>query len=71
MRERTSLWRSRGLQALVGVTILGFASYCLTLASLPAYAVAGGARESTAGVVTAVRLWLRHDGPGARAVKYR
>jgi hypothetical protein len=29
------------------------------------------AAVSTAGVVTAVRLWLRHDGPGARAVKYR
>ena len=53
---RSSLWRSRGLQALVGVTVLGFASYCLTLASLPVYAVTGGAAESTAGVVTAVFL---------------
>jgi predicted MFS family arabinose efflux permease len=44
------------MQALVGVTVLGFASYCLTLASLPVYAVAGGADESTAGVVTAVLL---------------
>jgi predicted MFS family arabinose efflux permease len=44
------------MQALVGVTILGFASYCLTLASLPTYAVVGGAAESTAGVVTAVFL---------------
>jgi predicted MFS family arabinose efflux permease len=44
------------MRALVGVTMLGFASYCLTLASLPAYAVAGGADESTAGVVTAVFL---------------
>jgi predicted MFS family arabinose efflux permease len=44
------------MRALVGVTMLGFASYCLTLASLPAYAVAGGAEESTAGVVTAVFL---------------
>jgi predicted MFS family arabinose efflux permease len=44
------------MQALVGVTVLGFASYCLTLASLPAYAVTGGAAESTAGVVTAVLL---------------
>ena len=44
------------MQALVGVTVLGFASYCLTLASLPVYAVAGGAAESTAGVVTAVFL---------------
>lgn len=50
------LWRSRGVQALVGVTALGFASYFLTLASLPTYAVAGGASEATAGVVTAVFL---------------
>ena len=44
------------MQALIGVTVLGFASYCLTLASLPVYAVTGGAVESTAGVVTAVFL---------------
>jgi predicted MFS family arabinose efflux permease len=44
------------MQALIGVTVLGFASYCLTLASLPVYAVTGGAAESTAGVVTAVFL---------------
>jgi predicted MFS family arabinose efflux permease len=53
---RTALWRFRGMQALIGVTVLGFASYCLTLASLPVYAVQGGADESTAGVVTAVFL---------------
>jgi predicted MFS family arabinose efflux permease len=53
---RTPLWRTSGMQALVGVTGLGFASYCLTLASLPTYAVTGGAAESTAGVVTAVFL---------------
>jgi predicted MFS family arabinose efflux permease len=44
------------MRALIGVTFLGFASYCLTLASLPTYAVEGGAAESTAGVVTAVFL---------------
>ncbi|MGY1754611.1 MFS transporter [Blastococcus sp. SYSU D01042] len=55
-RVRTSLWRSRGMQALIGVTFLGFASYCLMLAALPVYAVEGGAAESTAGVVTAVFL---------------
>lgn len=44
------------MQALVGVTVLGFAGYCLTLASLPVYAVSGGAAESTVGVVTAVFL---------------
>jgi predicted MFS family arabinose efflux permease len=53
---RGSLWRSPAMRALVGVTMLGFAGYCLTLASLPAYAVRGGAGESTAGVVTAVLL---------------
>lgn len=53
---RASLWRSPAMRALVGVTVLGFASYCLTLASLPAYAVQGGAAESTAGLVTAVLL---------------
>jgi predicted MFS family arabinose efflux permease len=44
------------MRCLIGVTVLGFTSYCLTLASLPVYAVAGGAAESTAGVVTAVFL---------------
>ena len=53
---RTSLWRLPAMRALVGATALGFASYCLTLASLPAYAVAGGAAADTAGVVTAVLL---------------
>lgn len=56
MDVRVSLVRMRGMQALIGVTVLGFASYCLTLASLPVYAVSGGAAESTAGVVTAVFL---------------
>ena len=56
MEERRALWRSRGMQALIGVTMLGFASFCLTLASLPVYAVTGGAAASTAGVVTAVFL---------------
>jgi predicted MFS family arabinose efflux permease len=44
------------MQALVGVTALGFASYCLTLASLPTYAVLGGTPAATAGLVTAVFL---------------
>jgi predicted MFS family arabinose efflux permease len=44
------------MRALVGATGLGFAGYCLTLASLPAHAVAGGASPDTAGVVTAVFL---------------
>ncbi len=53
---RTSPWRLPAMRALVGATTLGFTSYCLTLASLPAYAVAGGAAADTAGVVTAVFL---------------
>ena len=56
VEERTSLWREPGMRALVGVTALGFASYCLTLASLPTYAVLGGASVAMAGLVTAVFL---------------
>ncbi len=56
IEQRTSLWRLPAMQALVGVTSLGFASYCLTLASLPTYAVLGRAPEATAGLVTAVFL---------------
>lgn len=56
MGEPTPLWRTSGMLALIGVTAFGFVSYSLTLASLPVYAVAGGAAESTAGVVTAVFL---------------
>jgi predicted MFS family arabinose efflux permease len=44
------------MRALVGIAVPGFASYFLTLASLPAYAVSGGAGVSTAGTVTAVLL---------------
>jgi predicted MFS family arabinose efflux permease len=44
------------MQALVAFSVLGFAGFCLTLASLPVYAVAGGAAESSAGVVTTVFL---------------
>jgi predicted MFS family arabinose efflux permease len=53
---RASLWRLPAMRALVGATTLGFASYWLTLASLPAHAVAGGAPPEAAGVVTAVFL---------------
>ena len=53
---RTSLWRLPAVRALVGATVLGFTSFSLTLASLPSYAVAGGAAVDTAGVVTAAFL---------------
>ncbi len=56
VEARTSLWRLPAMRALVGVTTLGFASYCLTLASLPTYAVRGGTSEAMAGLVTAVFL---------------
>jgi MFS family permease len=52
----TSLWRLPAVRALAGATVLGFTSFSLTLASLPAHAVAGGAAADTAGVVTAVFL---------------
>ncbi|MGY1669229.1 MFS transporter [Geodermatophilus sp. SYSU D00710] len=64
-RDRTSLWRLPAMRALVGATGLGFAGYCLTLASLPAYAVAGGASADTAGVVTAVFLLVTVAGQSA------
>jgi predicted MFS family arabinose efflux permease len=54
--SRTSLWRLPAVRALAGATVLGFTSFTLTLASLPAYAVAGGAAADTAGLVTAVFL---------------
>ncbi|MGY1774189.1 MFS transporter [Blastococcus sp. SYSU D00813] len=53
---RRSLLREPAMRSLLAVTMLGFASYCLTLASLPTYAVEGGAAAATAGLVTAVFL---------------
>jgi MFS family permease len=54
--SRPSLWRLPAVRALAGATVLGFTSFTLTLASLPAYAVAGGAATDIAGLVTAVFL---------------
>jgi predicted MFS family arabinose efflux permease len=65
VEARTSLWREPGMRALVGVTSLGFASYCLTLASLPTYAVLGGASVAMAGLVTAVFLLVTITVQGA------
>lgn len=56
VQVRVSLWRSTGMRALVGVVALQSAGFSLTLASLPVYAVSGGARESTAGLVTTVLM---------------
>jgi MFS family permease len=62
---RASLWRLPGVRALAGATVLGFTSFTLTLASLPAYAVAGGAPAETAGLVTAVFLAVTVAGQSA------
>ena len=51
---RSSLWGSPAMRATIGITALGFAGYFLTLASLPSYAVRGGASATTAGLVTTV-----------------
>jgi predicted MFS family arabinose efflux permease len=51
-----SLWRLPGVRRLLLVSFLGFASFCLTLASLPTWAVQGGASQATAGLVTTVML---------------
>jgi MFS family permease len=61
----TSLWRLPAVRALAGATVLGFTSFTLTLASLPAYAVAGGAAADTAGLVTAVFLAVTVAGQSA------
>jgi MFS family permease len=44
------------MRQLVVVTFLGFASFCLTLSSLPSYAASHGASSGTAGLVTTVML---------------
>lgn len=51
-----SLWRVAGIRQLLVTTLLGFTSFDLTLASLPAWAVSGGAGAGMAGLVTAVLL---------------
>jgi predicted MFS family arabinose efflux permease len=51
-----AIWRLAAVRNLVVVSLLGFASFCLTLASLPTWAVHGGATQATAGLVTTVML---------------
>jgi predicted MFS family arabinose efflux permease len=65
IEQRVSLWRAPAMRALAGVTVLGFASYCLTLASLPVYAVQGGAGANIAGLVTAALLLVTIAGQAA------
>ena len=52
----SSLWRLRGIRTLVLLTLLGFTGFAATLASLPWWAVRGGASPSAAGLVTTVML---------------
>jgi predicted MFS family arabinose efflux permease len=51
-----SLWRMPAVRRLMLVSLLGFTSFCLTLASLPTWAIHGGASQATAGLVTTVML---------------
>lgn len=50
------LWRGPAVGRLLVVTLLGFSSFCLTLAALPTWAARGGASAATAGLVTTVML---------------
>src|SRR6185295_8669574 len=52
----SSLWRLRTVRELVLLTLLGFTGFSATLASLPWWAVHGGASPSAAGLVTTVML---------------
>jgi predicted MFS family arabinose efflux permease len=55
-RGSEPLWRLPAVRHLLVVSLLGFSSFCLTLASLPTWAVRGGATQATAGLVTTVML---------------
>jgi predicted MFS family arabinose efflux permease len=50
------LWRLPAIRRLVVLTLLGFTGFAATLASLPWWAVRGGASPSAAGLVTTVML---------------
>ncbi|HZI96686.1 MAG TPA: MFS transporter [Actinomycetales bacterium] len=52
----TALWRLPAVRQLVLMTLLGFTGFAATLASLPWWAVRGGATVSSAGLVTTVML---------------
>ncbi len=54
--EGGPLWRERPVQCLMVVALLGFTSFCLTLAALPLWAVQGGVSVGAAGTVTTVML---------------
>ncbi len=50
------LWRLPGIRRLVVLTLLGFTGFAATLASLPWWAVRGGASPAAAGLVTTVMM---------------
>ncbi len=52
----SSLWRLPAIRELVLLTLLGFTGFAATLASLPWWAVHGGASPAAAGLVTTVML---------------
>jgi predicted MFS family arabinose efflux permease len=51
-----ALWRIPGLRALALLSVLAFASFFLTLSSLPLWAVDGGASVGSAGIATTALL---------------
>lgn len=54
--DADSLWRLPAMRRLWVTSLLGFVSFTLTLAALPAYAVSVGIGAGTAGLVTTVML---------------
>ncbi|MDT7581848.1 MAG: hypothetical protein QOK35_3112 [Pseudonocardiales bacterium] len=52
----SALWRLPAIRKLVVLALLGFTGFAATLASLPWWAVRGGASPSAAGLVTTVML---------------
>lgn len=51
-----SVWRARGMPALIAMTLSGFAGYAALLPVAPLWAVRGGADEAGAGLVNGVLL---------------
>ncbi len=54
--EEVPLWRQPAMRQLVLISLLGFSSFCLTLASAPSWALAGGVPRAAAGLPTTVLL---------------
>ena len=56
LTAESPLWRLPAIRKLVLLTLLGFTGFAATLASLPWWAVQGGASPSAAGLVTTVMM---------------